>query len=116
MRTIMLEEHFASPACLEGPGKGIKEQSNNPEHPMAKIFGQLADLGGQRIAAMDAAGIDVQALSLNSPGGEQIEPADAVAVACDTNDCDQISKPCRLTRLSLTVGNRPSIEQTSARR
>ena len=35
MRTITLEEHFVSPAFLEGPGKGIKEQANNPEHPMA---------------------------------------------------------------------------------
>jgi hypothetical protein len=86
MRTITLEEHFASPAFLAGPGKGIKEQANDPEHPMARIFEQLMDVGGQRIAAMDAAGIDVQVLSLNSPGVEQLEPADAVAVARETND------------------------------
>jgi uncharacterized protein len=86
MRTITLEEHFASPAFLEGPGKGIKEQANDPEHPMARIFGQLTDLGSQRIAVMDAAGIDVQVLSLNSPGVEQLESAEAVAVARETND------------------------------
>jgi hypothetical protein len=86
MRTITLEEHFVSPAFLEGPGKGIKEQANNPEHPMARIFEQLTDLGGQRIAAMDAAGIDLQVLSLNSPGVEQLEPAEAVVVARETND------------------------------
>jgi hypothetical protein len=86
MRRITLEEHFVSPAFLEGPGKGIKEQAKNPEHPMAGIFAQLTDLGGQRIAAMDAAGIDVQVLSLNSPGVEQLEPAEAVAVARETND------------------------------
>jgi hypothetical protein len=86
MRTITLEEHFVSPAFLEGPGKGIKEQANNPEHPMARVFEQLTDLGSQRIAAMDAAGIDLQVLSLNSPGVEQLEPAEAVAVARETND------------------------------
>jgi hypothetical protein len=86
MRTIALEEHFVSPAFLEGPGKGIKEQANNPEHPMARIFEQHTDLGGQRIAAMDEAGIDLQVLSLNSPGVEQLEPTEAVAVARETND------------------------------
>jgi len=35
---------------------------------------------------MDAAGIDVQVLSLNSPSVEQLEPAEAVAVARKTND------------------------------
>lgn len=33
MRTVTLEEHFASPAFLEGPGKEIKDQANNPRHP-----------------------------------------------------------------------------------
>lgn len=86
MRTIGLEEHFASPASLEGPGKEIKEQANNPQHPMARILEQLSDLDGQRISATDAAGIDVQVLSLNSPGVEQLDPPDAVAVARKTND------------------------------
>ena len=86
MRTIALEEHFVSPAFLVGPGKGITEQAKNPEHPMARIFEALTDLDGQRIAAMDEAGIDVQVLSLNSPGMEQLEPAEADAVARETND------------------------------
>jgi hypothetical protein len=53
---------------------------------MARIFEQLGDLGDQRITAMNSAGIDLQVLSLNSPGVEQLEPADAVAVARETND------------------------------
>jgi hypothetical protein len=86
MRTITLEEHFVSPAFLEGPGKEISEHAHNPEHPMARVFEQLTDLDDQRIAAMDAAGIDLQVLSLNSPGVEQLEPAEAVAVARKTNE------------------------------
>jgi predicted TIM-barrel fold metal-dependent hydrolase len=35
---------------------------------------------------MDAAGIDLQILSLSSPGLEQLEAADAIAVARDAND------------------------------
>jgi hypothetical protein len=46
---------------------------------MARIFEALIDLGGRRIAAMNGAGIDVQVLSLNSLGVEQLEPAEAVA-------------------------------------
>ena len=78
MRTITLEEHFVNPAFLEGPGKGIKEQAKNPEHLMARIFEALTDLGDRRFAAVNAEGIDVQAISLNSPGVEELEPAEAV--------------------------------------
>ena len=63
----------------------MTEQAKNPEHPMARIFEALIDLGGQRIGAMDAAGIDLQVLSLNSPGVEQLGPAEADAVASETN-------------------------------
>jgi predicted TIM-barrel fold metal-dependent hydrolase len=86
MRTITLEEHFASPAFLEGPGRGLKEQAQKPASPIAKILGPLCDLGDQRIAAMDAAGIDVQVLSLTSPGTEQLDAAAAVPLARESNE------------------------------
>ena len=35
---------------------------------------------------MDAAGIDMQVLSLNAPGNEQLEPAEAAALARDSNE------------------------------
>ena len=41
---------------------------------------------GEEAAAMDAAGIDVQVLSLTSPGVEQLDATDAVALARATND------------------------------
>jgi predicted TIM-barrel fold metal-dependent hydrolase len=46
----------------------------------------LSDLGDDRIAAMDAAGIDVQVLSLNVPGVEQFGPAEGAVVARERND------------------------------
>ncbi len=85
MRTITLEEHFATPAFLEGPAHQLKTQVR-VQSSFAQIVEKLCDLGEGRIAAMDAAGIDMQVLSLNSPGVEQLEPAEAVKMAQEMND------------------------------
>ncbi len=81
IRTITLEEHYATPAFIEGPGGHLKERAQ-----AAQLIDQLCDLDDRRIADMDAAGIDVQVLSLNSPGVEQLDAAEAVELARDTND------------------------------
>src|SRR5215212_67401 len=92
MRTITLEEHYATPAFMEGPGRDLKAQAEAARgHPkvaagFAKLIEELCDLDEGRIAAMDAAGIDVQVLSLTSPGTEQLDAAEAVAFARETND------------------------------
>ncbi len=67
IRTITLEEHFATPAFLEGPGRKTKEQQP------PQLVDRLCDLGDLRIADMDAAGIDVQVLSLAAPGVDQLD-------------------------------------------
>ncbi len=79
IRTITLEEHFATPAFLDGPGVRTKER------PQA-FLDQLCDLGERRIADMDAEGIDVQVLSLTSPGVDQLDATAAVKLARETND------------------------------
>ena len=86
MRTITLEEHFASPAFLDGPGRKLKERAAKIGGPAARFLEQLSDLGDNRIAEMDAAGIDMQILSLTSPGVEQLEAAEAASFARETND------------------------------
>ncbi len=86
MRTITLEEHFASPAFLDGPGRKLKERAAKIGGPAARFLEQLSDLGDNRIAEMDAAGIDMQILSLTSPGVEQLDAAEAAAFARETND------------------------------
>jgi uncharacterized protein len=86
MRTITLEEHFASPGFLDGPGRGIKERAANFGERAAYLLEQLSDLGAKRIAEMDESSIDVQVLSLTAPGVEQLEPADAIVIARESND------------------------------
>jgi hypothetical protein len=92
MRTITLEEHYATPAFMDGPGRQIKEQAEAVRaHPevaagLSRLIDQLCDIGEGRIANMDAAGIDVQVLSLTAPGVEQLDAAEAVPFARVTND------------------------------
>ena len=92
MRTITLEEHFATPAFMEGPGQQLRDQARAiHSHPqvvagIARLIDQLCDLDQRRIADMDAAGIDMQILSLTSPGVEQLDGAEAVALARAVND------------------------------
>ena len=87
MRTIALEEHFTTPAFVEGAGRAFKEGMLRSGGAYAeKIFAQLGDLGDKRIAEMDEAGLDMQLLSLNYPGTEQSEADVAIATAREAND------------------------------
>ena len=86
MRYITVEEHFASPAFLAGPGREFTERLRNSGPRFARIIEQLQDVGSKRIAEMDAAGIDMQVISLNAPGVEQAEADVQVSVARDAND------------------------------
>src|SRR5438309_746559 len=82
MRTIALEEHYATRALLDAPVANRQFARG----AFAQLEAQLFNLDAERIAAMDTASIDLQVLSLLSPGVEQLDPADAVAVARDAND------------------------------
>jgi predicted TIM-barrel fold metal-dependent hydrolase len=92
LRTITLEEHFVTPAFMEGPGRELGErvrsaQGQSPMAPItAHLVNQLLDLDDLRIADMDTAGIDMQVLSLNSPGVEQLDTTAAVVLASQVND------------------------------
>lgn len=84
MRTIGLEEHFVTPE-LEGYGAG-SASIIQPEK-WREASRRLLDITGERLAEMDAAGLDMQVLSLNSPGIQaETDPAVAVAQAAAVND------------------------------
>ncbi|GCE45139.1 hypothetical protein [Thermosporothrix hazakensis] len=84
MDTIALEEHSVSPAFLQGSGRNLKEQAERCGS--FRFLELLCDLDDRRIADMDAADIDMQVLSLGSPGVEQLDAPDAVTLARETNN------------------------------
>lgn len=87
MRIVTVEEHFVSPGFLSSiSGERYQAQLVKSGPRGAELLEKLRDVGNQRIAEMDAAGIDVQILSLTSPGLEQSGGAEAIALATETND------------------------------
>lgn len=84
MRTIGLEEHFITPelAAYVAPSAAIAKPA-----VWAEASRRLLDFTGERLQGMDAAGLDVQVLSLMSPGIQaETDPAVAVAGAASVND------------------------------
>jgi 2,3-dihydroxybenzoate decarboxylase len=84
MRKIALEEHFATPELVR---RGLVARPTSSAALFADIERRLVDFGEQRLAAMDAAGIDLAVLSATTPGiqGEK-DAGVAVRLARDTND------------------------------
>jgi hypothetical protein len=78
MRTIALEEHYATMGFLSGPGSWLKARPG--------IVEPISDLGDGRIVAMDDAGIDLAVLSLAAPGVEQLDGPAATRLARACND------------------------------
>jgi 2,3-dihydroxybenzoate decarboxylase len=76
---------------------------------------RLADIGDWRIGDMDASGIDMQILSLTSPGVQVFDAADAVAIAADTND--QVAQAVRTypTRFAALAAVAPQDPKAAAR-
>jgi 5-carboxyvanillate decarboxylase len=54
---------------------------------------RLRDLGGERLAAMDDAGIDMQILALTAPGVQVLDADRGTAVAANSNDA--LAEACR---------------------
>jgi predicted TIM-barrel fold metal-dependent hydrolase len=78
MKTIALEEHYATTEFLSGPGRWLASRPG--------IVEPISDLGAGRIAAMDDAGVDLAVLSLAAPGVEQLDGPEAVRLARACND------------------------------
>ncbi|BBX61703.1 amidohydrolase [Mycobacterium saskatchewanense] len=87
MRTVGLEEHFVTAAVVEAWGR-LEPQWQNPPEPVGgdDLQRRLGDLHGERFAAMDDTGLDVQVLSLTSPGVQNVPAGDAVALQTASND------------------------------
>lgn len=88
MRLVGLEEHFVTAGVLEAWRALDPQWQDVALKPSGEgeTARRLAELGGQRFAAMEEAGLDVQVLSLTAPGVQNLAPADAVALQTASND------------------------------
>jgi predicted TIM-barrel fold metal-dependent hydrolase len=85
MRTITLEEHISTPAFLQAVDAHSQRSITTNEF-MKRVQALLFDVGDGRIAAMDAAHIDMQVLSLAGGDMDKIDSPTATSLAHDTND------------------------------
>jgi uncharacterized protein len=83
MRTITLEEHFATPEILK---KSSEIQPASRNIFVKAVEEKLLDLGKGRLADMDAAGIDLQVISLTNAGMDKLDGPTATALTRDAND------------------------------
>ena len=111
MRTITLEEHFLTKEAIKATDH-LRDSGLALSYHEPGLTEKLLNIGAGRVADMDASGIDLQVLSLAVCGVEELESAQAVAIAHDTNEqlrrrsrvSDSI---CRL-RHSRSAGSRES--------
>jgi predicted TIM-barrel fold metal-dependent hydrolase len=82
MRVISIEDHFWTPAIAEAIG-ALRNPDTDAGGPLAA---NLADLGEGRLAAMDAAGIDLQVISHTTPGVQHLDADTAIPLAREAND------------------------------
>ena len=84
-RIIGLEEHTCPPELWQALDDGSDESITIPaRRPGLKE--SLWEAGPARLARMDEAGVDVQVLSVPPPGTQNLDAAEAVALARHAND------------------------------
>jgi predicted TIM-barrel fold metal-dependent hydrolase len=87
-RVIAIEEHWLTEgidAALRAQPPGARDESI-AWNDRGDILPRLFDLEEQRIAAMDAAGIDLQIVSIAPPGTNGLPAAEAIALSREAND------------------------------
>lgn len=87
-RIVALEEHMVTTEVVDAWQKLDPRWRDLALAPstQGESGRRLAEIGDERIAAMDAGGIDMQVLSLTAPGLQNLEPADAIALQRTVND------------------------------
>ena len=125
MKRIAIEEAFVTQAIADEWDKvlangavgepGFKKMGETilAPGPGTKIIHQrLTDLGEKRIADMDADGIDMQVISITSPGVQVFGPGMATELAADANDVLSAAvekHPTRFAGLAAVAPNAPEV-------
>jgi 5-carboxyvanillate decarboxylase len=103
-KRISCEEAFSIPELVEALRKAAGGVPSMSSGPIAGPFmPALLEMGEGRIRAMDKDGVDMQILSLSSPGVQNFDPATAMSLARLANDraADTIRKfPTRFAGLA----------------
>ena len=89
MKIIAIEEHFVTgDVAAKWAGLDSVNQDDSLHlFPSDSIIEQrLKDLSDDRLQQMDAIGVDVQVLSMTTPGTQVLAPEDAVPLAARAND------------------------------
>ena len=88
MRTVATEEHFVSDAVATAWGElsPTARRDSRAGVPPGELGERLREVGDRRIAAMDAADVTVQVLSLTAPGLHPLPSAAASRLQVETND------------------------------
>lgn len=99
MRRIATEEAFATADQMEALRRVIESGRRDADTPFwsmmlngggnpfaIRVLRQLLDIEEERVAIMDAEGVDMHVLALTSPGVQTLPVPEAVAMARRTND------------------------------
>lgn len=87
MKLIALEEHFVLPELLDAWAALPTAHDDLTEQFSRGEYGEyLPDLSERRLRNMDDEGVDVQVLSVNAPGVQNLSRGDAVVLARSAND------------------------------
>jgi hypothetical protein len=88
MRTIGTEEHFVTDEVAAAWGRldTAAREDSPPSTIPRELEERLLEVGDRRIAAMDEAGLDVQVISLTSPGLHNLPADEATGLQVETND------------------------------
>ena len=88
MKVIALEEHLETTEVSAAWSALDPQNADDMFALMSRgaVQRRLHDLTDERLRDMDASGVDVQVLSLTSPGVQSLEPTLAVELAKRTND------------------------------
>ena len=88
MKTIGTEEHFVTDEVVAAWSRldSRAREDSRASVPPGELGERLREVGERRIAAMDEAGLDVQVISLTSPGLHNLPADEATRLQVETND------------------------------